>query len=68
MFASVSSCNDKQLDADDIDGRDAIYNCKPLHLDLRETAPSNAPKCANRECWVGQTCIAQGFRRRHIGM
>ena len=60
MYPSVSSCNDKQLDADDIDGRDAIYNCNPCTSTCGDSTVECAEVCESG-ILGGQTCIAQGF-------
>ena len=60
MFSSVSSCNDKQLDPDDVAARDAIYNCNPCS----STCINNVTEC-NEVCdgtdLNGETCGSQGF-------
>ena len=60
MYPSVSSCNDKPLGQDDVDARDAIYNCNPCS----STCINNVTEC-NEVCdgtsLNSQTCVTQGF-------
>ena len=60
MYPSVSSCNDKQLDQDDIDGRDAIYNCSPCSATCGDDAITCDEVCDGTRLG-GESCFSQGF-------
>ena len=66
MYASVSSCNDKQIDSDDIQGRDAIYNCNPCTSSCGDNLTECAEVCDGTDL-AAQTCVLQGFDGGTLG-
>ena len=60
MYPSVSSCNDKQLDPDDVAARDAIYNCNPCSSTCSNNVTECGETCDGTDL-NGETCVSQGL-------
>ena len=64
MYASVSYCNNKLMNSDDVNGRDALYDCAVLTFQACGAGPPPTCKVKGVSCTVNSECCSNRCRGR----
>lgn len=67
MYASVSYCNNKPMNSDDTNGRNALYDCSSLAFQACDAQPPPTCKPKGATCTVNSDCCSNRCRGRSGG-